>query len=988
MTRLNKLTVLAAAVALSVGLSACGGGGSSTKTATPEEMCTAAGGSYADGRCTSAEELAVMAEAKAIADALAEAEAAADALTAASSTGDVDAAKALARTARDAVTGAMHASASATAASLAALNAVDATITTADMAVMDRIAMETATANRAAMQSAAIRTAAAAVDTSDLSTPAAIAAASAAIAALQAAIDAAVDVDDTSMYESQVTAANTAVMTAQGALDHAGQTDRLSAAVAMLRAIDLSDLTDQAKIDAAAAVIAGLQSALDAATELSDAEKSSAMADLATANRTVMAAQVRVHTENQKMALSDAVDALAMIDTGALMTQDAIDAAERAIAALEVALAAASNLTDAEKLDATVDVTLAKRRVASAQEALDTNVEGQRMALMSAGTALGMIDLGDLDTQEKIDAADAAVMALKAALDMASHLSDSEKAMYRTQLDAATETVTTAQTGMDRDGRMMAQRTAITTAVTMARAAVGMVDDDATDAEVMAADDAIAALKAAIDGADDLPEGDTDVATAQGTLTTLVGLLDTAKTSRMAAMDEKQRMANEAMAVTAAKLFAGISEPKGDIRDGSAFTDSDRTAAYNIANATDDPVAGVPGQSLVDTLIMVSIGDGSGTPHTAVVPLTEDKKTMVAENHGWAGKRYMAEPDGDGMYEAVVYSNVGEPTPGKKFGSAESAEVGDDQEYRYLLTSSGDNLGEVALDQTAALHTTSKVTAIPSFDLTAGTKEYPLQTNRERVMIPGSYHGVPGTYYCVAGTGNTCAVRLAVDGFRLGQTDDSSNAFAQTESGTTGGTWTFKPTDRNARVMGTPDAIYASYGWWIHKSEDGNTFTASAFVDNKGAVPAAAALDDLQGTATYMGGAAGKYALSSSTGGANDAGHFTARATLEADFSDNKITGTIDMFKGADGMDRDWSVELKEADVGIVGVIARPAADDTVWTRNGTPAAASGWWAGTLYDTDVTETDTSGVPKVGTGTFYTMYGSSGKMVGAFGVNRQ
>ena len=105
--------------------------------------------------------------------------------------------------------------------------------------------------------------------------------------------------------------------------------------------------------------------------------------------------------------------------------------------------------------------------------------------------------------------------------------------------------------------------------------------------------------------------------------------------------------------------------------------------------------------------------------------------------------------------------------------------------------------------------------------------------------------------------------------------------------------------------MSTPDANYASYGWWIHKSEDDSDYTASAFVDVKGTGEAPAPLQPsttLQGTATYMGGAAGKYALSSSTGGTNDAGHFTARATLEADFSDDiRSRAPSTSFMGADG---------------------------------------------------------------------------------------
>ena len=388
----------------------------------------------------------------------------------------------------------------------AAYDAVKDDVTAAEggrlqAAVDARIAV-LATAARAAEQRMALMTAAGNVDTSDLMTAADIAAANTAIAALKAALAAAADVSDAdkAMYQGQVTAAETAVATAQSALDHAAQTMALSNAVTALQAIDLTDLSTQDKIDAAEEAIAAVRAALEAATELSAAEKTMAMTELATADRTVMMAQGRFDTDAQKTALAEAVATLAALDLGALMTQDDIDAAEAAIVALDLALAAATNLTDAEKLDATVDVTVAKRRVASAQTTLDTNVGNQRTALTEAGTALAAIDLDDLDTQAKIDAADAAVMALKAALDDATHLSDSEKATYQTQLKAATETVRTAQTGMDRDGRMTAQRTAITSAVTMARTAVNGVKNTSTNSEVSAADQAITDLEAAIAG--------------------------------------------------------------------------------------------------------------------------------------------------------------------------------------------------------------------------------------------------------------------------------------------------------------------------------------------------------------------------------------------------------------------------------------------------------------------------------------------------------
>ena len=429
-------------------------------------------------------------------------------------------------------------------------------------------------------------------------------------------------------------------------------------------------------------------------------------------------------------------------------------------------------------------------------------------------------------------------------------------------------------------------------------------------------------------------------------------------------ISDAEMKANMEMAATAVKLYAGIAAQDStaeDVGAGTAAGDGLRAAAYNDAGV---PSTVTP-TTTAATRIMVGIG--TATP----VALSEDKMAMVADNHGWEGKKYTASPTGGGTYEAVVYSNVGEPTMGKKFGGAAA-----NDEFEYALTN-----GAVAIDTSAAGTPASRV-AGTSFDQSAGLKRFalpdPNPSGATRITVSGSYHGVSGTYSCTPAAA-VCAVNVAASGFQLGTVVSATdNTFTNG-----GGSWMFTPTDRNARVTDVPDSMYASYGWWIHKSADGNTFTASTFVDNKGTVPAAAALDTLQGTATYRGGAAGKYALSSSTGGTNDAGHFTARATLEADFSDNSITGSVDNFMGADGMSRDWSVELKEAAIAAAGGISRTDANDTAWTIGGTAANASGEWSGTLYDNG-----TDGVPKVGTGTFYSTYGQDGKMVGAFGVNKE
>ncbi len=470
------------------------------------------------------------------------------------------------------------------------------------------------------------------------------------------------------------------------------------------------------------------------------------------------------------------------------------------------------------------------------------------------------------------------------------------------------------------------QRSAISTAIMAATTAVNEVDDDSTDAEVSAADAAIAAAKAAIAAAANIPDEEKTANT--GTVTALETQLAAAKMARMAAMDDEQKAADAAMMATASKLYKGLEHGLGD-------TDNVRTGASDAAG-----------------VISVTIGTA------ATVPLAVDKDTTVAANHGWEGKRHTAEPTGDaGTYEAYVYSNVGDATEGDPFNEA------------YTLTD-----GETG-DITALTGYVTGRVASPSFDQSAGTKTFDLPANNVAVMIPGSYHGVSGTYSCTptdaAADRNTCSATVATSGFTLA-----------------GGTWTFKPTSPTAMVSDVADTVYVSYGWWIHKSEDGETFTASAFATARGTVPPASGITALRGTATYMGGAAGKYALYSSTGGTNDAGHFTARATLEADFNADMITGTIDQFMGADGQSRNWSVELKKSTVGDDGAIssdgtAAAAGNETVWTIDGTAAAAAGAWSGALYDNG-----DDGVAKVGTGTFHSTYSTSGRMVGAFGVNKQ
>ena len=298
------------------------------------------------------------------------------------------------------------------------------------------------------------------------------------------------------------------------------------------------------------------------------------------------------------------------------------------------------------------------------------------------------------------------------------------------------------------------QRNAIKSAITEAGAAVAGVNDESTDAQVSAADLAVAGARDAITAAADVPAEERAANT--GTVDAIASRLTAAKT----AVDDAAKVADAAMIATAMKLYAGIGDdPLLDSGNGM------RTAVYNDDN-NDDNIR-VTTQPAGDPVIQA---------------LTEDKKKTVADNHGWEGKKYMASGTGvDGTYEAVVYSNVGKPTEGKKF----SAQYPD---------------GVVTLDTSGSDTPASRVT-ITSFDLTAGTKRYklpdPNPSGATKITEAGSFHGVSGTYYCTpTSSSTTCTSTMAASGFTL-----------------TGGIWTFKPTDPDAKVMSMNDIAYASYGW-------------------------------------------------------------------------------------------------------------------------------------------------------------------------------
>lgn len=270
---------------------------------------------------------------------------------------------------------------------------------------------------------------------------------------------------------------------------------------------------------------------------------------------------------------------------------------------------------------------------------------------------------------------------------------------------------------------------------------------------------------------------------------------------------------------------------------------------------------------------------------------------------------------------------------------------------------------------------------------TVGTKTHKSSVaGGTEVSFSGMYDGVSGTYFCTG----TCTSTYTATGITLS------------------GAWRFVHPE--GAMISRPDNNYLYFGWWLRKDKDDKPTHASAFRGVEGTAPAELSdLNSLAGSATYTGSAAGKFAIYNPLDGTGDAGHFTADATLTAKFGTGAgmgVTGTINNFMANDKAVA-WSVALNNntlasdsvgaaaaSNLSASGTITSAASYDTatpnvdeskttVWSIDGNSAAASGTWSGQMYDEKAD--DGSNVPTAVIGTFQSMFGSIGTMVGGFGA---
>jgi len=366
----------------------------------------------------------------------------------------------------------------------------------------------------------------------------------------------------------------------------------------------------------------------------------------------------------------------------------------------------------------------------------------------------------------------------------------------------------------------------------------------------------------------------------------------------------------------------------------------------------------VEGPATAVTSSTIPVGSSAAGDPVAIPNLKKTSKTVAALN-GWKGAEYKGTGTGDLTGEVVAYSNEGSAETQPFAGLYPANDISTIKYYTFSADGSGNGVLAWGGDN------------IGGGDFpTNGTKTFEL-INDQAVTFSGTYNGALGTYSC---TGNTCTA-AADDG----------------EVTALGAGWRFTPAQ--GATVPKPSA-YLQFGWWVRKAKDGTPIDAGAFYrDTGGDAGSSNSPESLIGSATYKGAAAGKFAISDGARPADDlSGHFTANATLEADFGPasgdgaaGTLKGTIDGFTLNDTTKGDWVVSLEESAI-TAGGVATGGSDRAKWALDGENFSdAGGDWTAVFYEDDDDDND---IPNHVIGGFEAEIGSTHHLEGAFGASQE
>ena len=502
------------------------------------------------------------------------------------------------------------------------------------------------------------------------------------------------------------------------------------------------------------------------------------------------------------------------------------------------------------------------------------------------------------------------------------------------------------------------ERARINSAIATARSAVGAVGDDATDAQVTAAEKALSDLQATINAASNVPEHERNAHTA--THDVIEADLTAAKMSRQMAMDaaddrmqeDAMKMAEETRA-TARKLFHAIERDREFDNTGGKATHLRLTKNMKglssglitspldltISNGLDPDASNE--QSTTTTTNSAGVNSMSNVYHPSIdgIPVTE----MLPDLAGWKGLKYVSEHPDDPLTcqypegcmkgitdHVVVYTNQADAEPANSETFAERYGVDSDDNgtpdnewYKPATSIQNAHITTAGLNGNDAVGNWHLI-ASEMFS-TAGAKPHTREDDPETegvdesmTRIRGTFDGAAGVYICTGTGADVCRSTYLV-GDSTTSTPDSGTPYVLLSGGGTDG-WTFIVDNANAMVtLGDPaaSAMFVTYGYWMRElsGDDGWTDVRPFSENGSNGVPHANGVAQaIKGSASYSGSAAGMYAIYHPVAADSSSGHWTANAMLTADFDEQMVSGELTGFM-AEGQAMDWKVELLEADI-------------------------------------------------------------------------
>ena len=611
--------------------------------------------------------------------------------------------------------------------------------------------------------------------------------------------------------------------------------------------------------------------------------------------------------EAAQMAAEEAQMEAEAAQTAAEMERDAANTAKGAAEAAKMAAEEAEAMAKAARMDAEAAQATAEAAQAAAMQA-QTVAETERdaatgtlaaaqMARDAANEAAAAAQIAQAEAVTAAEAARDAAIADKTRAEEAAaaarmNADEMVAAAQKAQMDAETAAEMAAQAQMDaetaRDAAMEAQGTA-----EMERDAANTAKMEADAAAMKAEEDRKAAVAMAEDYKMKAADAEDKAAKAEEARKAAVAAQMQAEADKKTAEDELARVTGTVREGEVADASAQAKALLAVLADNDVDTDNNS----GLSAAPSDPASPTQAERNDVSNLMVEVSnDGllmavvEGDDDYTMSDMTPD---MI---DGWRGAMLTRDNADGTMDTVVVYTDIGN----------DGTQTLLDRYVSNLPTSTRARSWSIGGDDQVPWSEVSRPDEMTSASGPSGDPT---------TMFTGSVHGIPGTFSC-----NADGAALCVSPERY--SDGKVNA-ATTDLATS---WMFVPEEGAATY--TDDPNYLTFGWWLDKNAGGTPVDVRAFANATGLGGARTETSTLgtalRGSAAYKGAAAGKYAIASTSDASYDGGHFTAEATLMADFdadltpvageaSDRagiSLSGTIDNFMTGSTARPDWMVKL------------------------------------------------------------------------------